>query len=660
MPLRSPPPPSTAGRTPPPSARTRVRRLALALAAVAALHPAARGVDSDPLDKPVLAPSMLTFLGSFQMPESANGWSTAFSQGGFALRYHDGNLQFFTTSHVYSGGLVYETSYPGIATSAPYPRATVVNNWGDIYSGQKVDNGDATLSSGCLTYGLLYDQATNGLYWTFGDWYNTAAPFNPSIGYSRLNDATGAGSGIGAWCLSNRPEHLERGGATRIPSWFAQRFTGGNTLGVGFGGYYSIIGSGSLGPTLAAIPDPSSGTYADDSALPNTPLLGYQPAGGSGFGQRTPDYINREPPGPWTGTVQGASSTTVVADNLLKATGTLADSTVLIASGPGAGQARDIIAWDYPSQTATLAKAWSTLPVAGSSTYQIYGGYAQGGTASTIRLKSATSAHDYAGMYLIITAGSAAGSPEQLVTAWDQSTQTATLTPGYGTPPDSSSRYEYYSSGYGARSVPDPSAGVGYWTWSDTIGGGAWIDTPDTGGLLVLGMMGTGHVYYEASNLHSDGSEFEFEIYSPKDLASVAQGADESSLVPTSIWVDPNLPSPNSGMSVGGLAFDPTTNRLYVLIEGVYQDGVEWHPQVYVYQLSGSVGGGTASGTASGTSTATSTASGTGSASATASGTATSGSAPPSLGGGGSHCGLGFGLGLVAALGLAWARRARP
>ena len=103
------------------------------------------------------------------------------------------------------------------------------------------------------TYGLYYDQSANRLYWNYGDWYNADFPDNPSLGYSTLNDATGVATGAGDWSLANRQEKLDRGGVTPIPQWFADRFTGGDTLGVGFGGYFSIISSGSFGPALAAI-----------------------------------------------------------------------------------------------------------------------------------------------------------------------------------------------------------------------------------------------------------------------------------------------------------------------------------------------------------------------------------------------------------------------
>jgi len=237
------------------------------------------------LNKPVLNQSSFTYLGSFRMPTYANSWSTAFSTGGLTHRYVNGQLHFLTTSHVYSGGLVYETNYPGISTGDIYsaPQAQVVWNWGDVYTGKKElqdaqvpgDHWTSQLSSGDPTYGLYYDQDLGRLYWSYGDWYNADFPFNPSFGYSVLNDSTGVVTGVGTWSLTDRPEHFTRGGTLRIPQWFADSYTGGRSLGVGFGGYFSIMSGGSWGPALAAVSDPDINASPDRSALNNVPLLGY-------------------------------------------------------------------------------------------------------------------------------------------------------------------------------------------------------------------------------------------------------------------------------------------------------------------------------------------------------------------------------------------------
>jgi PKD repeat protein len=405
---------------------------------------------NDPINKPVMSQSNFTYLGSFRMPESANGWSTAYSMGGLTYRYVDGQLRFLTTSHVYSGGLVYETNYPGIGTGNSIPLAQVMRNWGDVYTGQKWvgnDGGSSDLSSGVWTYGLNYDQALGRLYWSYGHWYNASNPYNPSLGYSTLNDATGVATGVGAWSLADRPEKFDRGGTLRIPQWFADRYTDGKSLGVGFGGYFSIIGSGSLGPTLAAVGDPDPDLNPNRSALANVPLVGY-PIGAPDRGHRDTDYNS----------------------------------------------------------------------------------FYDGGVYPT--------------------------------------------TPGQW----------------------NSSNGVGYWTWSDVIYGGAtWIDLPGLGGVLYIARVGRGNVWYEGSTLHADRGAFEWMVYDPKDLAKVATGALEQWQVqPKYEWVTDTLPlgpldqsgwSGDGTSQVGGVTFDPSTNRLFVLVNSVWPDGVEWYPEVYVYQV---------------------------------------------------------------------------
>jgi fibronectin type 3 domain-containing protein len=406
--------------------------------------------NSDPLNKPVLNQLNFTYLGSFLMPTSANGWSTAYSNGGLTYRYVNGQLHFLTTSHANSGGLVYETNYPGIGTSGTLPQAKVVQNWGDVYTGQKwVGNngGTSALSGEVGTYGLYYDQNLGRLYWSYGDWYNASNPYNPSFGYSVLNDSTGVATGVGAWSLANRPEKFDRGGTLRIPQWFADRFTGGKSLGVGFGGSFSIISSASFGPALAAVSDPNPTTNPDDSSLANVPLIGY-PSG-------APDRAHRDP--------------------------------------------------NYTS-------------------------FYDGGTYPT--------------------------------------------TPGQW----------------------NPSNGTGYWTWSDLIyGGSAWIDTPQLGGVLYIAKVGQGNVWYQTSDIHSQSGAFEWMVYDPKDLAAVASGAKQQwQIQPKYEWTDSTLPIPasdqggwsgNGWSQVGGVTFDPTTNRLYVLVNGAWQSGTEYYPEVYVYQV---------------------------------------------------------------------------
>ena len=234
----------------------------------------ARATASQLLARPVLTRSDFTFVGAFAVPQEAVGYSTAYASGGFALRHAGGSLHFFATTHVYSGGLVYEMNDPGLSKTNP-PSARVVRPWGNIYKGHKClpkSQGGCGLSSGNWTEGMYYDQTLARLYWSYGYWYNVAQSNNAVLGYSTFG-ASGV-AGYGPWKTSNAngpPSQMVRGGTLRIPDWFAAAYTGGRTLGIGFGGYYSGVASASNGPALFATTDPSR----TGSPLPTTALLAY-------------------------------------------------------------------------------------------------------------------------------------------------------------------------------------------------------------------------------------------------------------------------------------------------------------------------------------------------------------------------------------------------
>ena len=69
---------------------------------------------------------------------------------------------------------------------------------------------------------------------------------------------------------------MVRGGVVKIPDWFASAYTGGKTLGVGFGGYFSIIGNGGgWGTALVATSVPNINNNPDQTGVDYVPLLGY-------------------------------------------------------------------------------------------------------------------------------------------------------------------------------------------------------------------------------------------------------------------------------------------------------------------------------------------------------------------------------------------------
>jgi len=167
--------------------------------------------------------------------------------------------------------------------------------------------------------------------------------------------------------------------------------------------------------------------------------------------------------------------------------------------------------------------------------------------------------------------------------------------------PDRAHRDTGYTNYYDGGTYPttpgqwNPANGTGYWTWSDSIfDGGAWIDTPSMQGVLVIAKVGQGAVYYQSSDRHALRGAFEWLVYDPADLAAVASGAKQQwQIQPKYEWTTPSLLggdqngfSGDGSINVGGVVFDPTTNRLYVLVENVYAfNGFEAWPEMYVYQV---------------------------------------------------------------------------
>lgn len=222
--------------------------------------------------KPLLQASDFTYIGKFGLPSTVNGYDTSWGNG-LAHRYVNGQLRFFST--VYAPNVwwqVYEVAAP--TPSASGPTASVVRFWGDIYKGKRYL--DKFGGEGGTVYGLYWDNTDQRLYWSYGDNYNASNGTDCSLGYSTLNDSAGSSSGAGCWRFSSRGEKSCRGGVLPIPSWFANQYCSGRRLGVGFGGYFSAVGTGpaSMGPALAAFSPPTSAN-ADRSSLTSQALVGY-------------------------------------------------------------------------------------------------------------------------------------------------------------------------------------------------------------------------------------------------------------------------------------------------------------------------------------------------------------------------------------------------
>ncbi len=219
--------------------------------------------------KRVLTAADFRFIGGMRIPPTVQGMDTTWGRG-LTHRYVNGQLRFLASA----GNQVFEIT-PAWAPSGPFPYASLVRVWGDV-SREKRYTDQYGPNSGD-TYGLYWDEQDKRLYWNYGNGYNSIGPNDPSVGYSVLNDATGASTPVGAWRFTGRGCKATQCGVLPIPDWFSAAYCPGRRLGAGFGGYFSVANSGpvSMGPALAAFVPPNISTTPDRTSVVYTNLVGY-------------------------------------------------------------------------------------------------------------------------------------------------------------------------------------------------------------------------------------------------------------------------------------------------------------------------------------------------------------------------------------------------
>jgi hypothetical protein len=266
----------------------------------------------------VLKPTDLVYKGSFAPPRVVNGTSTSYTNIALAMRLVNGKRQFFAGVYPDETG-VYEMDFPGLAVvtdeNKSCPNANVVKWWGDIWQGKWVVTDVTAVSK----RGLYWDERSQRLYWTYGCIYPATGANDPCFGWTDLSGPTPQAHGpfrVTGGAVISTDESTKalssscQGGITRIPAWFAKKYTKNQTLGLGFGGFYNIISSGvSMGPALFAVSDPEDGTK-DYSAIPCVAHTFVQGPAGTHYCKRSPDYDGNDdwaaPPkvkdvGYWTG-----------------------------------------------------------------------------------------------------------------------------------------------------------------------------------------------------------------------------------------------------------------------------------------------------------------------------------------------------------------------
>jgi len=210
--------------------------------------------------KHVLAFEDFEYAGSFKVPAQVGGGGAGYSESGLALRKtKDGGKRLFM-NYTHPHGTLFEVGIPGLVkvedgNHAPLKTAEVRKVWGPI--GMKIPKTGDVESIG-INGGFWWDESKRTLYWTWYHGYWTGGAL-PILGASRLED-DGKITYCGPWIAPNMKHHW--GGVTKLSKDFADQYTGGRTLALGFGGYYSICGPCSRGPALGAVsePDPAKAT----------------------------------------------------------------------------------------------------------------------------------------------------------------------------------------------------------------------------------------------------------------------------------------------------------------------------------------------------------------------------------------------------------------
>ncbi len=205
--------------------------------------------------KDVLRFDDFEYVGSFKPPKTVGKTRGAFSASGVALRRMPGGADRLFMNYTHPTGALFEIEIPELVKieagrPAALKTARVAKVWGRLRIPKP---GEQAIGP---NGGFVWDDGQRMLHWTWYHGYKTGkAP--PVLGATKL-PADGEMSYTGPWYVS-APSRLYKsywGGVIELPKAFAEKYTGGKTLAVGFGGYYSICGSASRGPALGAIPRP--------------------------------------------------------------------------------------------------------------------------------------------------------------------------------------------------------------------------------------------------------------------------------------------------------------------------------------------------------------------------------------------------------------------
>ena len=258
-------------------------------------------VERAPDERRVLSFSDFAYIGSFKPPRTVADARGAFSESGLALRPAVNGRDRLLMNYTHPKQVLFEIEIPELSVVEDSDHtelkiADVKRIWGSF--GISKPGEDTIHPNG----GFVWIEETQTLFWTWYHGYKTG-PAPPVLGRTRLSP-DGRMAHSGPWTVEP-PSGLYKsywGGVVLLPRPFAERYTAGNRLALGFGGYYSICGPASRGPALGAIPEPSP----TRASVPVTEMLVYRhdapaPRDGNYFNANC-GYWSEQPTGPDHGT----------------------------------------------------------------------------------------------------------------------------------------------------------------------------------------------------------------------------------------------------------------------------------------------------------------------------------------------------------------------
>ena len=262
-----------------------------------------------PPPKPSRVPGVIdefdfVYEGSFSMPDvpGVRHDEKAFFESGITLRTVGGEKRLIMATGTYFQSL-YEVAIPEPGKFAGNDYSAVpVAELRTVFGELPIHN------EGYIVNGSMwYDESSGLFYWTNYHYYLTGKIGFPILRSARLDG--GLLTEVQQWYqpenIGGAPVKSFWGGVTGIPGGFAEKYTGGRRLALGFGGTYAINSGASWGPSFAA-------AFADT----NSSVLDMQPVLYSSINNpayRDGNYFYAwasatNPVSPWQGTWTGNDS----------------------------------------------------------------------------------------------------------------------------------------------------------------------------------------------------------------------------------------------------------------------------------------------------------------------------------------------------------------